>query len=255
MSIFTNPIFYYDYTITVNDIYINFDEGLGEITTTVPAGFYSFNELADVLATSLNNIGSQTYSVTTDRDNRKYIISAPSNFSLLFGTGANSGLSVASVIGFNTSDKTGSNSYESDIAAGKSFAPQYPLQEFIDFHDYEEFAQASVNESASGRVEIYSIGKRRFLEFNLTPITNNVIGDSNRNNPQAVDEVREFLRYCITKGNLELMRDDTDKSSFSTLKLESTPSSSTGTGYKLNELYARGLVGFFETGKLKFREV
>lgn len=255
MSIFTNPVFYYDFTVSVNDIYINLDEGLGEITTTVAAGYYSFEELADAVAIALNSVGSQTYSLVRDRVTRKYTITALNNFSLLFGSGSNAGLSISSVIGFNTVDKSGSNSYTSDNVTGKSFSPQYQLQNFVSFDDYEEFSQASINESASGIVEVYSIGKVRFMEFNITPITNNVIGDSTRNNPNAVSEARDFLRYCTTKGDLEIMYDENDTSIFSTIKLEKTPTSSTGTGYKLNELYGRGLIGFFESGKLKFREI
>ena len=37
--------------------------------------------------------------------------------------------------------------------------------------------------------------------------------------------------------------------------LESTPASGDGVGFELRELYSRGLVGYFETGEITFREV
>lgn len=253
----TTPVFYYDFQVTTNDIYINFDEGIGELTATVPAKSYSFTNLASAISTALNNVGGQTYAVTANRLTRTYTISAPSNFSLLFATGSNAGLSVASVIGFS-GDKTGSNSYESDSAAGKEYIPQFPLQDYVDLEDYQEKAQANINESASGVVEVFSIGNRKFLEFNIGPVTNSPMrktGGLFINNANAVDELRDFMTYAIGKGDIEFMKDSTDRATLTaTIILERTPTSGTGTGFKLNELYSRGLAGFFETGKLRFRE-
>jgi len=253
MSIFTIPVFYYGFQVTVNDIYINFDEGLGELTAIVGAGSYSFEGLTKAVASALNLVGTQEYFVTTDRENRRYTISAGSNFDLLFGTGTNQGLSIASVMGYTTGDKTGTNSYTSENTAGNEFIPQFPLQNFVAPEDFTEFASASVNESGSGSVETYSIGTRRFFEFSLRPITNNKL--KNYNNQQAVEQARAFLNYCITKGELEIMRNKDSKNNFETVILERTAVSGTGTGFKLNELYGNNLVGFFDSGILRFREV
>ena len=254
MSIFTTPVFYYGYTVTVNDIYINFDEGIGELTALVSAGDYSFTDLGAAIATALNTIGGQVYAVVANRADRTFTISASSPFDLLFSSGSNSGLSVASVIGFTATDKTGSSSYTSDTPAGSEFVPQFPLQDFVSFDDYQEFSQASVNESASGRVEVFSIGTRRFMEFNLGPVTDNAVRGLFTSDNGAVAKLRDFMQFLIRKADVEFMPDTTDRNTFRTIILETTPTSSTGTGYKLRELYGRGLVGFFETGKLKFRE-
>lgn len=261
MSINTTPVFYYGFTVTVNDIYLNFteDSGITELTALISAGSYSFTDLASEIALRMNNIGGQEYIVTANRADRTYTISAsgPSNFDLLFSSGSNSGLSIASVIGFAATDLTGANTYTSATSAGSEYIPQFPLQNYVGLDDFQEIAQASINESASGAVEVYSIGTRKFLEFNIGPITDNPMrkGSLFINNPNAVSELRSFLQYCITKGDLEFMADESDRSVLTaTIILERTPSSGTGTGYKLRELYSRGLVGFFETGTLKFRE-
>lgn len=257
MSITTTPVFYYDFQVTTNDIYINFDEGIGELTATVPAKSYSFTDLAAAIATAMNGIGGQTYTVTANRSDRTYTISAPSNFDLLFSSGSNAGLSIASVIGFSATDKTGSNSYDSDTSAGSEFIPQFRLQNYVTLDDYQEKAQANINESASGIVEVFSIGTRKFLEFNIGPTTDNAMRKSGGlfvNDSSAVSKLRSFMEYAITKGDIEFMPDQNDKNTFNTIILERTPTSSTGTGFKLRELYGRGLVGFFETGLLRFRE-
>lgn len=256
MSIFTTPVFYYDYRVTVNNIYLNFNEGIGELTATIPARSYSFTDLASQIALSMNSVGSQEYAVTANRSDQTYTISAASSFDILFSTGSNEGLSIASVIGFNSADKTGLNIYTSDTTAGKSYTPQFPLQNFVGFEDFEEAAEANINQSASGAVEVYSIGVRRFMEFNIGPITDNQVrkGSLFIQNENAVSELRDFMRYATTKGDIEFMPDNNSLENFSSIILEKTPSSSNGVGYKLRELYSRGLIGFFETGLLTFRE-
>lgn len=257
MSILTTPVFYYDFQVTINDIYINFDEGIGELTAIVPAKSYSFTDLATAISSAMNLVGGQSYTVTANRSNRTYTISASSNFSLLLSTGSNSGLSIASVIGFNGDDKTGANTYSSDESAGSEFTPQFPLQDYVSLDDFQEAANASVSESASGAVEVFSIGTRKFLEFNIGPTTDNVMRKSGGlfvNDANAVSKLREFMQYATTKGDIEFMPDNTNRNTFNTIILERTPTSSTGTGYKLRELYSRGLAGFFETGLLRFRE-
>lgn len=256
MSITTTPVFYYGFTVTVNDIYINFDEGIGELTATVTAGSYSFTDLASAIATALNNVGGQEYTVTANRADRTYTISASSNFDLLFSSGSNAGLSIASVIGFAATDQTSANSYTGS-ACGSEFIPQFPLQSYVGLNDYQESAQANINESASGSVEVFSIGTRKFLEFNIGPTTDNAMRSSGglfTNDSNAVSKLRSFMEYAITKGDIEFMPDQSNRSTFNTIILERTPTSGTGTGFKLRELYGRGLVGFFETGLLRFRE-
>lgn len=254
MSITTTPVFYYGYTVTVNDIYINFYEGIGELTATVTAGSYSFTDLANAISTAMNNVGGQLYTVTANRLDQTYTISAPSNFDLLFATGSNAGLSIAGVIGFS-GDSTGANSY-TGTTAGSSYIPQFPLQDYVALEDFQEAAQANINESASGSVEVFSIGNRRFLEFKIGPVTDNPMrkGGLFINETDAVSKLRDFMTYAITKGDIEFMPDIIDRNTFNTIILERTPTSGTGTGFKLRELYGRGLVGFFETGLLKFRE-
>lgn len=251
----TKPVFYYNFSIDSESFYLNFDDGLGDIAATLIPGKYSAEDLADEIARALSDIGGQDYSCLFNRDTRKYTISADSNFSLLITSGANVGLSAFSSIGFNGSDLSGSNSYTSDSAVGSSYSPQFPLQSYVGPGDFKEYGETNINETASGKVEVYSIGLRSFIEFDIRYATNYPQGTGGllENDPAGVENLRDFMQYCITKGDVEFMEDETDRSTYYTILLESTQESKNGTGYKLNELYSRNLPGYFETGKLKWR--
>lgn len=250
----TTPVFYYDYRINAEALFLNINEGLGDVSIQLIPNNYSAQGLANEISRAMSEQGDQDYLCTFNRTTRAFTISATDPFDLLIQTGANVGLGAFSVIGFTGADQTGLNSYTGETA-GKEFIPQFPLQGYVDFDDYREFSSANINESASGQVEVYSIGKRSFMEFNLTYATNIDQGFNSivRTDSQGVEKLRDFIDYCITKGDLEFMKNATDRQTYQTIILESTPLSKSGTGYKLNELYSRGLAGYFETGDLKWR--
>jgi hypothetical protein len=254
MTIKTKPLFYYDYKVTANDIYINFDDGLGERTAKLSGGSYSFTGLSEALSYALNEVGGQEYTVTTNRLARSYTISAASNFDIFFDSGSNAGLSVASKIGFDLADKMGNNSYTSDYSAGKSYSPQFPLQKYIPFENNEQYSDANINE-AGQNVEVYSVsGIKRLMEFNITYVTDLNVGGAIAYDPAAVSKLREFMRYATSKGDIEFMEDESNVNTYSTIMLERSKGSSKGIGFKLTELYGKGLVDFYETGLLTFRE-
>jgi len=204
----------------------------------------------------LNDTGTLTYTVTLDRAVRRYTISATGTFSILGDTGQNVGLGAMKTLGFTT-DVSGSASYVSDTVAGSEYKPQFPLQGYLDFDDNRELIGASVNESASGVVEVISFGERRFMEFNLKYITDKEGCDDSiiRSNATGLQDARDFLEFITNKSNLEFMKDVENRGVFSIVLLESTPESKSGTTFKLKELLAERLIGYYETGKLKFRKI
>lgn len=251
----TTPVFYYGYTVDATNYYINIDEGSGDVAVELNQGTYSAENFAVEVARAMSEFGAQDYSCDFDRDTRLFTISATSNFDLLISSGANAGLSAYSLLGFSGSDQTSTNSYESGTATGYEYIPQFPLQNYVGSDDWKEYAQANINESASGVSEIYSVGLRSFVEFDIMFATDINQGANGfiTTNASGVDDLRSFMQYCITKGDIEFMPDKTDRATYQTLILEKTAASSTGTGYKLNEMYSKGLPSYFETGKLKFR--
>jgi hypothetical protein len=154
-----------------------------------------------------------------------------------------------------TSDRSGSNSYEGDEASGDQYNPQFILQRYVDFEDNVKTAQASVNESASGVVEVVSYGQNKFMECNITLATDIVPQGAIIENANGVSDLRNFMNYAITKAPMEFVRDVDDENNFNSILLESTREDNKGTAFRLKELYARKLVGYFETGNLVFREL
>lgn len=257
MTIQTKSAFIFDFVIDAESSLLNFDEGSIELTAELNPGSYTMTELADEISRALNIIGTQEYSVSLDRSTRKYTISAASNFTLLSSTGSNVGFGAWEVMGFSTaSDKTGSNSYESDNSAGQLFRPQFHLQSYISFDDWQGFASSNINESASGVTEIYSLGSRKFSEFNISYQNNGIAGSKGSSidyDANGVDNLRNFMEFAITKGPMEFIPDRDNFAIFDKIILERTPANSKGTEFKLKELVNRNLVGYFETGVLKFR--
>lgn len=260
MAILTTPVFYYVDQINSSNFLINFKEpniSSAELTAELNAGGYSLTELGAEVARALNAAGQQEYTATFDRDTRKFTFTSTDTFELLASSGSAIGTSPFSILGFDAIDKTGASSYESDSASGTEYTPQFPLQEFVGFEDQIDAILPSVNESASGTVEILTYGNRQLMNFSIKYITDNPQSSTSpiTNNANAVQEVRDFLTFAITKSNIEFMKDSSNRSAYDIILLERTRSSRTGTGFTLRELYNQNLIGFYETGDLRFRKV
>lgn len=246
----------YGHTITVDNQYIDFDEGAGELSAILNPGSYSLAEFVDEVARALNEAGGLTYTTSVDRATRKITISAGANFSLLITSGTFVNFSAFGLIGFSGADLSGSNSYEGNAASGSFFEPQFKLQDYISFDDEESAVDSTVNESGSGRIEVVTFGTQNFMTCNIT-LQNNYTQKVNgpiKNDPSGVSNLRDFLKYARTKGTMEFVPDIDSPSTFTKCILESTPLSGQGTGFRLNELIGRGLMGYFESGRLKFRK-
>lgn len=252
----TKSIFYYIESVTNDNFYLNFDEGSGELTAQIATGHYTHQDLALAVQSAMNEVGTQSYTVIFNRDDRTFTISSASAFDLLCFSGTEAGVSIFSLLGFSSVDLTGQTIYTGGVS-GSEYRPQFKLQDYVDQEDFRESIQAVVNESASGVVETISFGTKKFFEFNIPFITDIEQGAGSviETNLSGVSSARQFLRFCTTKKNLEFMPDRNNRTLFFKVLLESTEESSNGTGYRLKELYTKNLPYYFETGKLVFRLV
>lgn len=253
----TYSSFYFIDHVTDGNFYINFDEGSGEVIAEIETGSYTPTTLADAVESAMNQVGANTYAVTFNRATRTYTISSTVNFSLLITTGSNVGADIYSLIGFTGADLTGAMTYTGNLVAASKYEPQYKLQAFVDQEDLRKAVSASINKSASGIVEVIKFGTEKFFEFNLMFITDYDQGINGpiKTNLSGVGDVRTFLRFCIEKNDLEFIPDIADLDTFHNVILESTEEDRNGTGYRLKELYSKGLPGYYETGKMVFRLV
>lgn len=254
MSLKSFSVFNYGQNITSSNKYVDFAEGGPEKTAIIQIGSYSLEQFLEKLSDAMNLAGGQEYSVTINRVTRRTTISAASNFSLLVTSGSHFSTSAWALIGF-TSDKSGSNSYMSDLPSGFIYEPQFKLQRYIDFNDYVETIESSVNTSASGIVEVVSFGQNNFMECNIMYATDILGQGAIKNNGNGVSDLRDFMNYLIKKRPVEFVPDIDNPSVFIPCILEKTRSSSSGVGFQLYEMYGRGLANYYETQTLTFRKV
>ncbi len=257
MALMTKCKFYFGIEITQDNNLLDFDEGSGEITITIPVGIYSPKQISDKIASLLTAAGIQTYSCVFNRTTRKLTISSVANFDILISTGTNTATTLYSNLGFTGGvDLTGASSYIAPSTTGYEYVPQFYLLDYVPLEHNVKSVQASINETGSGNIEVIKFGTKRYMECSIELITNNkFLGDAIWTaNPTGVDDTLLFLNYATQKSYIEFMPDQTDVASYSTLLLESTESDSMGVGFKLYEMLEYG-AGYFKTGKLVFREI
>ena len=254
MALSTFSSFYYSLEINVRNNILNFDEGAGELAAEIQIGSFTTETLAVAVETALNATGALTYSVSFDRVNRLYTITADGAFDLLIATGTQLGVSIFPTIGFTGADLTGLLTYQGNTAAGKVYLPQFILQSYKTPDMMKGRVAASINEAASGDLEVVSFGIRRFTEFSIKYITNKIIkGQGFRPNATGFDDAVDFLTYLSSKGPFEFMPNSNDTSTFFTVIVESMPGNSDGVGYELKELVGKNLPDFYEIDGIKCR--
>jgi hypothetical protein len=250
--------FYYGQTITKSNFYLNFQEAGSPLTATVEIGAFTLTSLANKIASALNAIGDYEYQVDIDRASRKYTISTVGGepFSLLIFTGVNKTLSSYGIIGFTgVSDLTGSNSYTGAEGCGREYITQTPLANFVDFKYNKEKQDASVNETVEGLAEVISYATIERMKCDFPLITNVTPQQYIRETSSGVEELEDFLDYCITKAPLEFMEDYLDSEVYTTAILDKTSRNSKGVGYELKEKVRQSLPFYYEIKGLVFKKI
>lgn len=241
--------------VTDNNFYIPFEEASVEKTAEVGLGEYTLSTITDAIESALNDAGDNTYTVSFDRSTRKYTISADANFKLLITSGSTVGNDLFSLIGFSGSDTSSDTSHTSNNMAGTVYEPQFKLQEYVPTNIYREASSASVTTTASGAVKVVSFGEVRFIEMNIMFITDINQGDGPiRSNASGVSDLLDFMDFARRKRPIEFLPDEDDVNTFETIILESTRQNRDGVGFKLKEMWDKGLPDYYETGKLVFRK-
>lgn len=249
--------FHYGIQIDSDSNYLDFNEGTGQISAVLRNGNYTFDTLADEIEYQMNLVGTQAYSVTANRSTNKITITAASAWILMAGTGTNSANGCYTALGYNLSDTSSTVSHTADNAIGSEYFPQYKLQDYVSSEDSQSLRNESVMVSASGKVEVVYFGTDKMFEFNIKFATDIYQPSSGpiTNNPSGVSDLRSLMEYCTNKYEVDFYPNKDDSTEHYRVVLESTPADSKGTGFKLEEQYTRGLVGYFESGLLKFRVI
>lgn len=256
MSLTTHSRFFFGYEITSANSSLDFDEGAAELQATLNVGSFTFTEFAVEIKRAMDDVGGQAYIVTANRSTRTITISASGNFALLLTSGTRTGSSIYGDAGFTGADLTGTNTYEGNNTAGDGYTTQFILQDHIASEDFEESVSESINESASGNLEVVTFGDRNFVQMNFKFLTDkSQPGSVIRNRPTGIADFRVLIKFMRTKQPFEFMPDEDIVATFQKVLLETSPQSSKGTGFKLRELFDRGLPGHFDSGILKLRVI
>lgn len=253
----TFSIFYYGHNITAQNYNLPFKEGVPELNAQLTIGTNTLSEFVVNLQTALNAAAdTRIFTVSVNRTTRKITISADGNFSLLVNTGLTIGSGVFELAGFTGADRTGASSYTGNLPSGFAYEPQFMLQSYVDKEAYQESAEASVNESASGNIEVVRFGINKYYEFDIKFITNIAMdGKVIKNNPNGLADAISFLKDITKRNKFEFMPDIDNRSVFDKVILDQINGSSTATGYKLRELYTQNLPDIYETGVLRVRVI
>lgn len=253
MSLSTFSKFYFDFQVNIDQLYISFNEGSGEILAPVDVGNYSITNGISKVQSAMTDNGTQAYTVSFDRSTRLVTISAASNFSLLVSSSTVT-TTLFQVLGFTGSDRTGASSYTGNLPCGSQYLPQFVLQDYIAKEHYVKSVDATIKKTATGQVEVVRFGTEAFIQANIKYATNKRMDNGViKNNPSGVEDLAAFMSFAIQKQPMELMLDASTPATFIDVILEKTPADSNGTGFQLKELYDKNLPGFFETGVLLFR--
>lgn len=249
--------FYYGITVDETNSKIDIDEGSGELTAQIPDGSYSLEDLATAVAAALNTVGANTYAASVDRATRVITITVDQATDFLFGTGTNNAANAVPLLGIDGVDALSATVVEGDVGIGQVWAPQFPLQSYVDPDDNQMAAFATVNESASGRVQVQRFGVRRFAEMEAKFINDypQPAGSVIHEDRNACANARSFFEYAVQKEPFEFMPDATDPDTFYTMLLESTEADKLGVSFKTKEMTDSRLSGYFKTGIFKLRVI
>lgn len=255
--IYTYSKFNYGFVVDDSSNKLDFSEGAGQLTAEMPSGSYTMGEYVAALKAALNAAGTLIYNVTVDRTSNFITISASANFEILLSSGSNIGVSLNELIGFTQgTDLTGASAYTGATQAGKEYYPQFMLQSYVPSTNYQQSADATINKTASGRVEIVRFGIEKFIEMDIKFITNRPMdGFVIKHNPTGLEDALDFLTDISQKRRFEFVADISNPSGYEKVILESFPSFSNGAGFKLKELFSQNLPDIYETGVLKLRVV
>ena len=257
MALHTYSKFYYGHTINETNKYINFKENgsATELTAILEVGEYSLTDFVTEVARALNAAAASNITVGVDRATRILTVSTSGTINFLAGSGSQIGSGAFSLMGYVGDSGGFFTQLGGNEPSGFEWIPQFKAQDYVSFEDNQSAIDGVTRKTTSGRVEAVSFGTQKIMDCNWRFITNTQFNSTHpiKNDQEGYENARAFMKYAITKADLEFIPDIDIPNTFNKCLLESTPESAEGLGFKLKELYGIGLPDYYETGILKFR--
>lgn len=242
-----NPsLFLYGLSIDSTNAYISFRAVAAETprVAVLTQGYYSLSTLATAVAAAMAAVDtSRVYTVTVNRaisggtQNRVTISSNGSHLELLFSSGNPS--NPASLLGFNSTDYTGSTSYSGSSSAGTALIPNQLGYNFLPPQALQKnFGQLNV--AASGLKESIVFQLQSFWQVQFKYI------------PESTMETdwNGLVQWMIQQREFEFTPDITSPSNFYVGTLEDP---NQGLNFNFTEHLSEGLPFEYATPLMKFR--
>lgn len=252
--------FYYGIEIDESNNKIDFEEASVEKTATLDIGSYTPTEFAAHITEQMNLVGNNTYLCSFNRTTRILTIAVvnASTVTLLSLTGTHAAATAYDIMGYDTdADTADSATHVSDAVCCAQYEPQFLLQSYVPVEHNIEQLHSTVNEVVTGEQELITFGDKGIMECNIKFITD-IIQPSDgpiTSNATGVADAIAFLTYISRKNKVEFIPNKTTPATFLKLILLSTQASKHGTTFELKEMYAQGLVEYYETQVMRFREL
>jgi len=253
MALSAKSSFLYGYQITENNSSLDFKADVTDPTprlATLNLGFYSLTSLIVEIKRALVSMDSvNTYTVSVNRnvmggtENRLTISSSNSSFELYFGTGPRVASSVASLIGFLSSDYTGLTSYTGSFSTGIQFTTTYPAYSYLG-PDYFQRVFGSVNVSASGLKEAVVFNVQSFIQCEF----------KYEKKAQIEANWIPFFNWAIQQKPFEFIPEISNPLVFYQVTIEKTSDDGKGLAFRMIEMLPN-FPNVYQTGQLVMRKV
>jgi len=249
MALTAKSLILYGLEVTTSNRSIDFKTSGGgaELQATLTLGYYSLTDLMSEIKTQMQAADPyNTYTVTADRtisggtQNRVTISTSGSYLSLLFGSGTRAASTVAPLIGFTSTDKTGATTYTGTSTCGTALTSTLTGYNWIP-PEMNQKVFGSLNISTTGIKEaiVFQIQKFFSVQFKYEPKS------------YVINSWLPFWQWSIQQRAFEFTPEVTSPSAFYNCTLEKTGADSKGLGFAWKEqlpdfpnLYDSGLITF-----------
>ena len=239
MALTQKSLFLYGLQVTALNSSLDFKASGGGATlqATIPIGFYSLGDLMNAVVTAMAAVDTtNTYTCTANRtysggtQNRVTIATSGAYLSLLFASGPRAASSIATLLGFTATDKTGATTYTGTSSAGTTLQPVWWGKNYRD-PNMLRTNFGSLNISANGTKEAVTYQIQQFIQvqFDYEPYS------------AVAASWQPFLTWAIQQQAFEFTPDITAPSTVYNVTLESTDAAQDGLGYELVEMTSDGL--------------
>lgn len=234
MALTAKTLILYDLQVDSTNFSIDFKiSAMGdELMASIEYGFYSLSGLMSAIKIALEEADpSNVYTITADRtqssgtQNRITISTSGAFLSLLFGSGTRAASTVAPLIGFTSTDKTGATTYTGTSSAGTVLIPTLIGYNYLPPEMYRKVF-GSLNISTIGEKEAIVFQVQQFFQMQF------------KYEPQSyvLSDWTPFINWAIQQAPFEVTPEITSPNTFYDCTLEKTVSDGQGLAHSFKEM-------------------